>query len=120
VYSFGGGCSAGYRQGAGVSALSDVVLSAGYASAASSLNVFGNSCDDVISGETLMMVKEHFITDRSERVQAAVHHGPDRASESRVPEGRARLQPAGRGTAAGQRKLETVLGHIEEVANGLQ
>ncbi len=62
VYSFGGGCSAGYRQGRGASAISDVVLSAGYASAASTLNVFGNACDDVISAETLMMVKEHFIT----------------------------------------------------------
>lgn len=62
VYSFGGGCSAGYRQGGGASAVSDATLSAGYASAASSLNVFGNSCDDVISAETLMMVKEHFIT----------------------------------------------------------
>jgi hypothetical protein len=61
VYSFGGGCSAGYRQGGGASALSDVTLAAGYASAASSLNVFGNNCDDVISAETLMMVKEHFV-----------------------------------------------------------
>jgi uncharacterized tannase-like protein DUF6351 len=61
VYSFGGGCSAGYRQGTGASALSDAVLSAGYASAASTLNVLGNNCNDVISAETLMMVKEHFI-----------------------------------------------------------
>ncbi len=61
VYSFGGGCSAGYRQGRSPSALNDSFLSLGYASAASSLNVFGNNCDDVISAETLMMVKEHFI-----------------------------------------------------------
>ena len=60
VYTFGGGCAAGYRQGRGASAISDAVLSAGYASAASTLNVFGNNCDDVISAETLMMVKEHF------------------------------------------------------------
>ena len=69
VYSFGGGCSAGYRQGGGASALSDVTLAAGYASAASSLNVFGNTCDDVISAETLMMVKEHFV----EQFGAPVH-----------------------------------------------
>ncbi len=31
------------------------------------------------------------------------------ASERRVPERRVRFQPAGRGTAAGQRKLDTVL-----------
>ena len=61
VYSFGGGCSAGYRQGQNVSALTDAVLSAGYAMAVSTLNVFGNTCDDVISAETMMMVKEHFI-----------------------------------------------------------
>ncbi|MFN0167272.1 MAG: DUF6351 family protein [Bryobacteraceae bacterium] len=61
VYSFGGGCSAGYRQGRAPSALNDSFLSLGYTSAASSLNVFGNNCDDVISAETLMMVKEHFI-----------------------------------------------------------
>jgi hypothetical protein len=69
VYSFGGGCSAGYRQGRAASAINDVVLSGGYASAASTLNVFGNNCNDVISAETLMMVKEHFI----ERFGAPIH-----------------------------------------------
>jgi hypothetical protein len=61
VYSFGGGCSAGYRQARSPSALNDTFLSLGFASAASSLNVFGNNCDDVLSAETLSMVKEHFI-----------------------------------------------------------
>jgi len=61
VYRFGGGCRAGYRQGRLNSALQERSLSNGYAVAASSLNVFGNSCDDVVSAETLMMVKEHFI-----------------------------------------------------------
>ncbi|MBZ5607118.1 MAG: DUF6351 family protein [Acidobacteriia bacterium] len=61
VYSFGGGCAAGYRQGLPGGALTDDFLSKGYAIAASSLNVFGNNCDDVISSETMMMVKEHFI-----------------------------------------------------------
>lgn len=61
VYRFGGGCSAGYRQGRESSAMVDALLSKGYALAASSLNVFGNNCDDVISAETFMMVKEHFI-----------------------------------------------------------
>lgn len=61
VYSFGGGCSAGYRQGGAGGGVSDAQLAAGYATATSSLNVFGNNCDDVISAETLMMVKEHFI-----------------------------------------------------------
>jgi hypothetical protein len=39
----------------------ELFLSRGYAHATSSLNVFGNNCDDVISAETMAMVKEHFI-----------------------------------------------------------
>jgi hypothetical protein len=61
VYLFGGGCRAGYRQALTGNRLDDTLLSKGYAQAASSLNVFGNNCDDVLSAETLMMVKEHFI-----------------------------------------------------------
>ena len=62
VYRFGGGCRAGYRQGLIRSALQDLTsLANGYAVAMSSLNVFGNNCNDVISAETTMMVKEHFI-----------------------------------------------------------
>ena len=61
VYSFGGGCNAGYRQGLPPEAVDGLFLSRGYAHTTSSLNVFGNNCDDVISAETLAMVKEHFI-----------------------------------------------------------
>ena len=61
VYDFGGDCKAGYRQGIVATAINDMKLSQGYATATSSLNIFGNNCDDVISAETLMMVKEHFI-----------------------------------------------------------
>ena len=62
VYRFGGGCRAGYRQGLIRSALQDLtLLGNGYAVAISSQNVFGNNCNDVISAETAMMVKEHFI-----------------------------------------------------------
>ena len=62
VYRFGGGCRAGYRQGLIRSALQDLTaLGNGYAVAISSQNVFGNNCNDVISAETAMMVKEHFI-----------------------------------------------------------
>ncbi len=61
VYLFGGDCKAGYHQGTLMAAaLSDSILSHGYAMAASTLNVFGNNCDDVISAETMMMVKELF------------------------------------------------------------
>ena len=73
VYTFGAGCRAGYHQGRTVggllanrsfleeSQLGDYPLAKGYAIASSSLNVFDTSCADVISAETMMMVKEHFI-----------------------------------------------------------
>jgi hypothetical protein len=71
LYSFGGGCTGGwYRQGgttglslntAARGSLTDTVLSAGYAYVSSTLNVFGNNCQDVTAAETMMMVKEHFI-----------------------------------------------------------
>ena len=61
IYNFGGGCNAGYRQGRPPEAVDGMFLSQGYAHATSSLNVFGNNCDQVISAETLAMVKEHFI-----------------------------------------------------------
>ncbi len=61
VYGFGGGCRSGYRQGLTRSALQNSAVGKGYAVAVSSQNVFGNNCNDVISAETMMMVKEHFI-----------------------------------------------------------
>ena len=73
LYSFGGGCRAGYHQGRTIggltagrsyleeSQLGDYALARGYALASASLNVFGTSCADLISAETTMMVKEHFI-----------------------------------------------------------
>jgi hypothetical protein len=67
VYSFGGGCNASYHQGrtTGGTFLAqiggDAIISRGYAVAASSLNTFAHKCDDVISAETMMMVKEYFI-----------------------------------------------------------
>ena len=68
VYSFGGGCAAGYRQGLGMQVIDDVLLAAGYAIATSSLNVLGNNCNDVISAESMMMVREHFIEQFGEPV----------------------------------------------------
>ena len=62
VYTFGGSCMAGYVQGANSGGvMTDNHLSRGYAVASSSLNVFGNVCNNVLSAETLMMVKERFI-----------------------------------------------------------
>lgn len=62
VYAFGGGCSAGYRQSVTTAGVMNApFLSKGYAVASSTQNVFGNNCNDVLSAETLMMVKEYFI-----------------------------------------------------------
>ncbi len=63
VYRFGGGCRAGwYRQGSSTGGvLDDLSLSQGFATAAASLNVFANTCNDLVTAETMMMVKERFI-----------------------------------------------------------
>jgi len=62
IYTFGGGCGGGHRQGGSTGGvINHVLLSKGYAVASSSLNVFGNDCSDVRSAETASMVKEYFI-----------------------------------------------------------
>jgi len=63
IYTFGGGCVNGwYRQGARTGGVvDDVMLRQGYAVASSTLNVFGNNCNDLLAAESMMMVKERFI-----------------------------------------------------------
>ncbi len=62
VYEFGGGCGTGYHQGRFLGHdLNRDVLGRGYAVATSTLNVFQTACNDVLSAETALMVKEHFI-----------------------------------------------------------
>ena len=41
--------------------MDDAIVGKGYAEAASTLNVFGNNCNDLLAAETMMMVKERFI-----------------------------------------------------------
>ena len=62
VYSYGGGCEAGFFQGTGTGGvLRDNILSQGYGVASSTLNVNAQGgCNDVLSAETTMMVKERF------------------------------------------------------------
>ncbi len=62
VYTYGGGCEAGFFQGSGTGGvLRDNMLSLGYAVASSTLNVNAQGgCNDVLSAETTMMVKERF------------------------------------------------------------
>lgn len=63
VYTHGGGCRSGwFQQGdhtGGV--MHDGLLRKGYAVVSSSLNVFGQNCNDLLASETHIMVKERFI-----------------------------------------------------------
>jgi len=63
VYTFGGGCTGGwYRQGNTTGGVLDHnILRQGYAMASSSLNVFGNNCQDLTAAESMALVKERFI-----------------------------------------------------------
>jgi hypothetical protein len=63
IYQHGGGCQGGwYIQGNGTGGvLTAQHLGQGYARASSTLNVFGNNCNDLLASETTIMVKEHFI-----------------------------------------------------------
>jgi len=63
LFSFGGGCGTNYTQGSRPrdSVLDVGVLASGFAHMVSSFNVMGHQCNDNLSAETLMMLKEHFI-----------------------------------------------------------
>jgi len=64
VYPFGGGCAGGwYKQGTGTGGGADdeELLALGYAVASNSLNVMGNDCSEILTIESMMMTKEHFI-----------------------------------------------------------
>jgi hypothetical protein len=65
VYTLGGGCVGGYYiQGRSIGnggILEDMILRQGFGIASSTLNVFGNNCQQVLAAETLSMVRERFI-----------------------------------------------------------
>jgi uncharacterized tannase-like protein DUF6351 len=63
IYPLGGGCIGGwYTQGPDlVSPLNATWLGKGHAIATATLNTFGNNCNDLLSSETIIMVKERFI-----------------------------------------------------------
>lgn len=62
VYRFGGGCGTTYGQGALPAGADDAgLLRQGYAVATASFNNFDVQCNDVLSAETTMMVKERVI-----------------------------------------------------------
>jgi hypothetical protein len=63
LYSFGGGCGTQYNQGksTAASAVMEPALSRGFAHITSTQNVMNQHCNDNLSGEAMMMIKEHFI-----------------------------------------------------------
>jgi hypothetical protein len=63
TWPFGGGAEPAFRSGRNVvtSALQDIPLSLGFAVAFGTRNTFGTGADDIVSAETLMMIKERFI-----------------------------------------------------------
>jgi hypothetical protein len=63
IYPLGGGCQGGwYTQGQSiVNPVNHSYLSQGYGVAVATLNTFGNNCNDLLSSETILMVKERFI-----------------------------------------------------------
>jgi hypothetical protein len=63
IYPLGGGCQGGwYTQGVSiVNPINHSYLSQGYGVASATLNTFGNNCNDLLSSETILMVKERFV-----------------------------------------------------------
>ena len=63
VYTHGGGCRSGwFQQGTATGGvLRKDLLERGYALVSSTLNVFGQNCNDLLASETHIMVKERFI-----------------------------------------------------------
>lgn len=63
LLTFGGGCRGGwYSQGTGTGGVLDrELISRGYVVASSSLNVFGNNCNDLLASETAIMLKEKVV-----------------------------------------------------------
>jgi hypothetical protein len=62
-WPFGGGCGPAYRSGSNTvnSALSHTPLSLGFAVAFGTRNTLGTGCNDIVSAETVAMIKERFV-----------------------------------------------------------
>jgi hypothetical protein len=88
VYTLGGGCVGGwYIQGASIGnggILEDLMLRQGYGLAASTLNVYGNNCQDLLAAETLMMVRERFIENFGP-IEFTIGYGCSGGSEAAQP-----------------------------------
>jgi hypothetical protein len=78
-YTFGGACGTEHRQLAPMSALQATQLAAGFVVATSSLNVYANNCNDVVSAEAAMMTKE-LVIERYGPVKYTMGNGGSAAS----------------------------------------
>ncbi len=80
VYVFGGACGTEHRQLAPPNVLQQVApLGAGFAVATSSLNVYANNCNDVVSAEAAMMTKE-LVTERYGALRYTIGNGGSAAT----------------------------------------
>ena len=61
LMTFGGDCNPKHGQGQPISVQDVAALSRGFAVMTSNLNILGHNCNDVVSAESMMMLKEHFI-----------------------------------------------------------
>ncbi len=66
LMTFGGDCNPRHGQGQPISVLDVPALSRGFAVMTSNLNILGHNCNDVVSAESMMMLKEHFIENYGE------------------------------------------------------
>ena len=77
VNTFGGACGVNYQQptvGNVLSGQNVSLLGRGFAVGTSSLNTYGNQCNDIISAEALMMTKE-ILTERHGRIRYTIGTG---------------------------------------------
>jgi hypothetical protein len=75
VNTFGGACSVNYQQPTVGNQLGNVaLLGRGFAVGTSSLNTYGNQCNDIISAEALMMTKE-LLAERHGPIRYAIGNG---------------------------------------------
>lgn len=61
LMSFGGDCKPRHGQGTPIEVRDVAALSRGFSVMTSNLNILGQNCNDVVSAESLMMLKEYFL-----------------------------------------------------------
>ena len=78
-YTYGGACGTDHTQRAPMNALLATQLATGFVVATSSLNVYANDCNDVVSAEATMMTKE-IVVERYGKLLYTMGNGGSAAS----------------------------------------